>query len=201
MGGPNSGPRDGKNCTDDLRSFDIRELARVALLTPGTMFSWNWNRSQATTGSVLFWVELDQVIFNYRSTSARYVVTGSVAPSYSVALDWTHCRLGGRRAWWNCPALGCGRRVAVLYAGSVFACRRCHRLGYRSQREHDHDRAVRRADAIRERLGWEPGILNGCGAKPKGMHRTTFDTLRAKHDVLVGEAVAGFLDCKALRRR
>lgn len=42
-----------------------------------------------------------------------------------------------------------------------------------SERETADDRAARRADRIRKKLGWEPGILNGDGWKPKGMHWNT----------------------------
>ena len=34
-----------------------------------------------------------------------------------------------------CPAAGCGRRVAILYRGGIFACRHCYRLAYASSRE------------------------------------------------------------------
>jgi hypothetical protein len=108
----------------------------------------------------------------------------------SVKCTWTPCNFGGRRAWFVCPAMGCGRRVAILYGGSIFACRHCYRLAYPSQRETDVDRAMRRADAIRRRLGWEPGILNGDGGKPKGMHWRTFERMKAEHDALVVEALA-----------
>ena len=76
---------------------------------------------------------------------------------YPVRLDWTDCTLGGRRAWLLCPERGCGRRVALLYIGGsgIFACRHCYKLAYASQRETPDDRAVRRADRIRDRLGWE----------------------------------------------
>ena len=47
-------------------------------------------------------------------------------------------------------------------------------------------RATRRADRLRARLGWEPGILNGEGGKPKWMRWRTFERLAAKHDALVG---------------
>jgi hypothetical protein len=50
---------------------------------------------------------------------------------------------GGDRAYFLCPGLpgarGCGARVAMLYwpliGGQGFACRRCHRLAYRSTQE------------------------------------------------------------------
>ena len=81
--------------------------------------------------------------------------------------------------------------MAVLFGGRVFACRKCHDLAYRSQREADDDRATRRADAIRRRLGWMPGILNGNGWKPKGMHWRTFERLQREHDFHVHAALAG----------
>ncbi len=67
----------------------------------------------------------------------------------------------------------------------------CHRLAYRTQREQIHDRASSRADTIRKRLGWEAGILNGSGGKPKGMHWATFARLQAAHDVHVNQSLAG----------
>jgi hypothetical protein len=112
---------------------------------------------------------------------------------YPVWLEWTACTLGGRRAWFLCPANGCGRRVALLYLGGagIFACRHCHRLAYACQREAADDRAARRADRIRDRLGWQAGILNRSGGKPKGMHWRTFERLTAEHDAFVGVSLAG----------
>jgi hypothetical protein len=65
------------------------------------------------------------------------------------------------------------------------------RLAYRCQREVDHDRASRRADKLRNRLGWEAGILHGNGGKLKGMHRQTFERLQASHDAYVNAALVG----------
>jgi hypothetical protein len=76
--------------------------------------------------------------------------------------------------------------VAVLYApGQYFACRQCGGLGYATQKEDAGDRASRRADKLRKRLDWEPGILNGDGGKPKGMHWKTYQRLKHHHDALV----------------
>jgi hypothetical protein len=102
-------------------------------------------------------------------------------------LSWTACHYGGKRAWFICPAKGCGQRVALLYLGGsgIFACRHCYQLAYACQREVSYDRATRRADKIRKQLEWEPGILNGKGFKPKGMHWKTYQKLVMSHNDFV----------------
>jgi hypothetical protein len=79
----------------------------------------------------------------------------------------------------------------MLSGGGIFACRHCYQLAYPSSREDAGGRATRRADRLRARLGWEPGILNGGGEKPKWMRWHTFDRLTAEHDAFVSESVAG----------
>ena len=189
MGGYGSGRgQGGKDTTSDMHPLDIRRLHRVGLLTPGRAFGWNWLRNGDTVASIQIRTEAERVILNYRSRSNG----GEWQPmEYPVHLEWTPCNLGGRRAWFRCPARGCGRRVAILFGGSIFACRHCHKLAYQCQRESDYDRAGRRADAIRRRLGWEPGFLNGGGLKPKGMHGRTFERLKAEHDAFVAVSLAG----------
>lgn len=191
MGGMGSGRRyrnDVANCTDDYRSLDVRRWQRDGLLTPGRAFNWQWTRQGEIVASIQVRTEADQVILNYRHRSGG---KDWKHEEYSVRLNWTACTYGGRRAWFLCPTVGCGRRVALLYGGSIFACRHCYRLAYPSQRETDDDRAVRQADKIRERLGWELGILNGTGGKPKGMRWQTFWRLSSQHNVLVNESLSG----------
>jgi hypothetical protein len=63
---------------------------------------------------------------------------------YPVRLTKTPLPWGGQRYWFICPAVGCGRRVSVLYlppGGEIFACRHCYRLSYRSRQEGYRDRA------------------------------------------------------------
>ena len=79
----------------------------------------------------------------------------------------------------------------MLYGGKVYACRHCHKLAYQTQREQGHDRAGSRADTIRKRLGWDAGILNLPGGKPKGMHWRTFERLQVAHDAHTNQALAG----------
>jgi hypothetical protein len=153
---------------------------------------WNWTRDGETLASIQIRTETDRVILNYRHKSGG---SDWQPMDYPVRLDWTGCTLGGRRAWLLCPARGCGRRVALLYIGGsgIFACRHCYKLAYASQRETCDDRAARRADRIRDRLGWEAGILNGEGDKPKGMHWRTFNRLHTEHNDFVNASLAGMM--------
>ena len=188
MGGFGSGRRFGKACTDDMHAMDVRKLQRQRLLKPGHSLTWSWSVNGETCATINLQVGTDRVTLNYRTRERG----GGWRPMrYPILLDWTGCNYGGKRAWWLCPAADCGRRVAVIYAGDVFACRQCHHLAYRCQRETDDYRATRRADTIRQRLGWEPGILNGAGWKPKGMHWRTFERLENRHDAHVSAALAG----------
>lgn len=180
MGGFGSGRRQGgKSTTSDMRAFDVRRLQRAGLLTPGRAFVWHWTCNDETLASIQVRTEVDRMILSYRTQRNG----DEWQPmEYPVNLEWTPCHLGGRRVWFLCPTKECGRRVAILFGGAVFACRHCHKLAYYCQRETDDDRAMRRAETIRRRLGWEAGIANPEGRKPKGMHWRTFKRLKAEHD-------------------
>ena len=91
--------------------------------------------------------------------------------------------------------------MAILFGGSIFACRHCHKLAYQCQRETDDDRAMRRADNIRRRLDWEVGIANPEGGKPKGMHWRTFERLKAEHDAFANASWAGMAERLGLMNR
>lgn len=188
MGGFNSGRHGGKGCTSDMWALDIRRIQRTGRLAAGQSFNWQWTRNGEALANINIRTDTDRVTLDYRS---RDLGGEWQSMNYPVRVTWTPCNYGGQRAWWICPAVGCGRRVAVLYGGKVYACRHCHRLAYRTQRQQSDDRACSMADKLRVRLGWEAGILNGHGAKPKGMHWQTFDRLQARHDDLVNQSLAG----------
>ncbi len=184
MGGMGSGRRDqsGKNTTGDYRALDVRRLQRDGLLAAGKSFGWSWTRNGEKVASINVRTEADRAILDYKHQRGGGEWKSE---NYAVRVEWTPCNYGGSRAWFRCPAVGCGRRVAILYGGTIFACRHCYRLAYSSQRENLDDRATRRADKIRDQLKWEPGILNGHGIKPKGMHCRTYQRLTIKHDAHV----------------
>lgn len=105
------------------------------------------------------------------------------AYSYSIRLDKTACHFGNYRHWWLCPK--CSKRVAVLYCAGTYVCRHCLSVPYGSQLQQPIDRLFSRADAIRQRLGWQSGIAYGNQGRPKGMHFTTYYRLVIEHDRIV----------------
>ena len=192
MGGMGSGRHwhyGAKDTTVDYKTIDMRRWKRDGLLKPDQSFGWQWTRNGEVIASIRVRTEPGRVILTYRHKSGGNEWKDE---SYPIQLDWSACNFGGERPWFLCPARGCGRRVAILYGGGIFACRHCYQLAYPSQRETYDDRAARRADKIRERLGWEQGILNPKGwGKPKGMHWRTFDRLNKEHDAFVAISLAG----------
>jgi hypothetical protein len=186
MGGVGSGRGrhwGARDVVDAYLAIDVRQLQRDGLLVAQRTFDLRWSRGdELTTASIRVRTATNRVILEYLQRSP---CNDWESMSYPVQLSWTPCHFGGRRPWFLCPARDCGRRVSILYGGSLFACRACHELTYPSQRESAEYRTIRRAEVIRERLGWTAGILNGVGDKPKGMHWRTFEALQSEHDELL----------------
>lgn len=112
-----------------------------------------------------------------------------------VSLERTACNFGGERPWFICPGVACGRRVAVLYGlGKYFLCRHCYDLSYSSQRRDKKDRALRRAQKIRIRLGGSVAMTEPFPKRPKGMHHDTYMRLFWKHNEAEGEHLVGVRD-------
>ena len=176
MGGFGSGNRwnTGKPTTAGMLRLDVRWLHRHHYLEDGASGTLTWSGG----GSIRIACDGDNVMLTYR-TSSHDGESHSMA--YPVPLTWTGCTLGGRRPWFRCPAKDCGRRVAVLYGGRAFACRACHGVVYPSQREDFLTRAIHRADRIRARLKWRPGIAFVPGERPKGMHHRTYVRLMREY--------------------
>ena len=114
-----------------------------------------------------------------------------------------HCRFGGSRAYFICPGPGgvteCGRRVTKLHLSRrYFLCRHCNQLTYASQYEQPSERALRRADKLKQRLGIDVGIAEPCPEKPKRMWVRTFGCLL--DEILQAEIVANEAQANRMKR-
>ena len=110
----------------------IRSWAQSAPLRPGYQGRWQWRRDGEVVAWIQMQVEYDRVILIYRHRSGDGKWKDE---QYPVRIERTLCNKGGSRQWFICPAVGCGRRVAILYGGGIFACRHCHQLAYASSRK------------------------------------------------------------------
>jgi hypothetical protein len=108
--------------------------------------------------------------FHYKDGTATI---GWLGQEWLVRVHETALHLGGTRRWLGCPDCGV-RRPALYVRGDRLACRACLRLRHESQHESQRQRAHRRADAPRARLGWQPGLVNSYGARPRGMRTATY---------------------------
>lgn len=185
MGGSGSGNHwrwDKRDTVEETIGLDVRYLARNGMLRPGR-HSIHWSRGDRPSGSIGLWVTdagpmPGAITLEYRERRAggewRDVSEG-------IALEWTDCHYGGSRPWLICPA--CGGRVAILYGGGVgFACRKCWRLVYQSQRETAGGRGLGKAQAIRRRLGGSANMTLPFPPKPPRMHWRTYWRLRREAD-------------------
>lgn len=107
---------------------------------------------------------------------------------WSVCLEYTPLHFGGYKRWLVCSTCGC-RRQALFVDDKRLACRVCLGLRHASNREDRRSRLIRRANKIRQRLGWEVGALRGPGLKPARMHWATFWQLTAELEALTGALV------------
>ena len=197
MGGVGSGNWyrfDKKTTTGECHSVDVRYLHREGLLKPRRWFSLRWSKADRETGSIRIAVggndKPQRVLLLYRHRIGQGDEWEDVQEH--VSLDWTACTFGGERPWFVCPGAGCGRRVALIYGlGRYFLCRHCYDLVYESQRENEMHRALRRAQAIRERLGGSANMTKPFPERPKGMHWKTYERLWWEHHEAEMEQLAG----------
>jgi hypothetical protein len=197
MGGLGSGrpSGSGRNTVEACRSMDVNRLQKAGCLRPGWSGSWQWTCAAEKIAWINLRAETERLHLFYR---VRIGGGEWEDMAETVRIVRTPCRFGGARPYFICPGvvngITCGRRVAKLHGpGRYFLCRYCYRLAHASQSEGAWDRALRRANKIRQRLGGDPGMAAPFPRKPKGMWRQTYERLRNqafKAEMLADEAFA-----------
>jgi hypothetical protein len=184
MGGLGSGrpSGSGRSTVEACRSIDVNRLHREGCLRAGWVGGWQWKRDSENVASINLRTEVDRLHLSYR---VRISGGEWEDVTETVRIVRMACRFGGTRPYFICPGvvngIACGRRVAKLHGpGRYFLCRNCYRLAHASQGESEVDRALRRANKIRQRLGGSPGMDEPFPPKPKGMWRRTYEQLRER---------------------
>lgn len=179
-----------KSAVEDYRALDVRSLARGNVLQPGHSCLWTWRRDGKQVASINVKAEAHAIRLTYSANSEPQ--------AYSVLLERTPCHYGGNRVWFICPAVGCNRRVAKLYGGTIFACRQCHQLNYASQQSSKRDVGNDRSWRLRQKMGCNLGWMDIPAeyvSRPKGRHRTTHarDVVRlARYDAQAEASFSAF---------
>ena len=95
----------------------------------------------------------------------------------------TPLHFGGSRPWFICPC--CEKRFAILYGGNSYACRKCHRLKYQSQKTRNAWTGYERMKRIRKRLKAYPtgNVWAPIPPRPKKMKTVTYDRLVREYEV------------------
>jgi hypothetical protein len=157
-----------------LPQLDVRLLHRERVLYSGSSLRLAWPALQRACDILVRGDEL--------------LVSWSEGHSKVIAIIWRHGTLGGRYPSLRCP--NCQRSAALLYAhDKSFACRVCKPVAYRCQSESRYYRTLRRAGKLRERLGWQRGVVQAEGQRPFYMNRTTFERITTQIDALANQAL------------
>ncbi|WPL18009.1 hypothetical protein Thiowin_03057 [Thiorhodovibrio winogradskyi] len=157
-----------------LPQLDVRLLHREGLLFSGSSLRLSWLHLQRECE---IFVRGDQLL-----------VTWGRGYSESVEIIWRQGTLGGRYPSLRCPNFQ--RSAALIYGHDrFFGCRVFKPVAYRCQSESRYDRTLRRAGKLRERLGWQRGVIQPVGQRPFYMNRTTFERITTQIDELTHQAL------------
>lgn len=178
MGGMGSGGANRKRPHfEGLRRIDVGYLVRHGMDRPGTHSTHAWRDNwQRPTGSM-------QVVGGDEVVTLVYSVRNGDAEDWRqieehVMLTRVAKPFGGAQTYFRCPR--CSRRVTSLALGrQYFRCRSCVGAAYASSQEGLTDRAMRRANKLKRRLGADPG-LDSFYCRPKHMRQRTFARLDAR---------------------
>lgn len=177
MGGFGSGRPRSTYKIEDHRVLDVSAMYKSGCFAGLRLGSWQWSRDHEVVASVRYRHEDNRLHLEYRFRSGG---GDWQEVEETIRIHWRACRFGGRRPYFVCPGVRngvpCSRSVTKLYGASKwFLCRRCYGLGYASQSEDAYDRALRKANRLRQRLDRNAWGMDTIPVRPRGMWRKTYD--------------------------
>ena len=179
MGGFGSGGHNskGRRTVESQYRLDATDLKRRGLLQEGRVAHLSWTGSHGQSGPSL------RVIGGADALTLDYAWRRGDGPwqrhKEHVGLARVGRHMGGEEVYFLCPK--CVLRVKRLYgAGVRYLCRHCHNLAHASTQERPGNRATRKNQKLRRKLGVEIGLGDWIGPKPKGMHYKTFERISTR---------------------
>ena len=153
----------------DYTRLAIHGFARAGWLQPGHVEEFQFHDAGGSAATLKLVASEDQMTIEIARDDTSAKVSREV-----IAVDYSGCHLGGRRAWWTCPQ--CGSRRGVLFGDrGRWLCRVCLSIPYRSQRCSKMERLEQKVRTMRGALGG--GIEfdgNARPARPLGMRRRRY---------------------------
>lgn len=154
----------------NARDADLNSCSPLFSISVGARR--RWNAVAKLVAELEFRIHFDPDP-EYADDADPYAKTVRVAEST--------CRFGGKRFWLICSIPRCGRRTATLFRlDDKLVCRACGGFSYRSQLERSPMRALRRAQAIRCKLGGSGSLLDEFPDRPKWMRKMTYTKYLSK---------------------
>jgi hypothetical protein len=180
-------------------TLDVNQLSEKGYLRPGCSSTCQWIVDNGVA-SINLRAETERLCLSY---TVRIGDGEREDMAETISIVHLRCRFGGSRAYFICPGPGdgidCGRRITKLHLSHrYFVCRKCNHLAYACQYENSWQRAARRANKLKQRLGIDVGIAEPFPAKPKGMWARTYGCLL--DEILQAETVANEAQANRFQR-
>ena len=171
MGGMGSGGHNQRLCRlEQCRKLDAAILQRRGLLRNGAEGTVQWTLPNGEQARIAIEGGQHSISLKYKAKMGTSDVWQLVSDYFPIA--WSPRHFGGAQAYLTCCA--CDRRARFLYFKTLrFRCRTCHGLVNTSSQERAGDRATRKNQKLRQKLGAPLG-LGDFVPRPKGMHRATY---------------------------
>ena len=167
-------------------------LANIYLHYVFDLWAERWRRREASGDMIIVRYADDFIVgFQHETDGRRFLdMMRERLGEFALALHPEKTRLieFGRFAANNRKARGLGKPETFKFLGFVLICGKSRRGDFQIKREDRYDRALRRANKTRMRLGGGPGIASLFPDRPKGMHHKTYEHLQSA--VLSAEILA-----------
>jgi hypothetical protein len=179
--------------------LDVNRLSEMGCLQPGLSSVCQWTDGNEVA-SINLRAEAERLHLSY---TVRVGVGGWEDVAEIIPIVHLRCRFGGSRAYFICPGphdgTDCGRRITKLrLSRRYFLCRHCNALAYASQYEQPWQRALRRANKLKQRLGIGVGVGEPFPDKPRGMWARTYGQLL--NEILQAEILANEAQTNRFKR-